>query len=35
MRVRVGSDTGHEDKPWATVVSVVGKCKAAIVGDRR
>jgi predicted permease len=27
QRVRVGPDVGHEDKPWATVVGVVGNVK--------
>jgi putative ABC transport system permease protein len=34
-RVRVGLDAGHEDKPWATVVGVVGnvKQKSLAIGD--
>jgi len=34
-RVRVGLDAGHEDRPWATVVGVVGnvKQKSLAVGD--
>jgi putative ABC transport system permease protein len=34
-RVRVGLDAGHEDKPWATVVGVVGNVKqeSLAIGD--
>ena len=34
-RVRVGLDAGHEDKPWATVVGVVGNIKqeSLAIGD--
>ena len=34
-KVRVGLDAGHEDKPWATVVGVVGNVKqtSLAIGD--
>jgi putative ABC transport system permease protein len=34
-RVRVGLDAGHEDKPWATIVGVVGNVKqeSLAIGD--
>ena len=31
-RVRVGPDAGHEDKPWATIVGVVGNVKQESLG---
>jgi putative ABC transport system permease protein len=36
QRVRVGLDVGHEDKPWATIVGVVGNVKqqSLAMGDR-
>ena len=36
QRVRVGLDVGHADKPWATIVGVVGNVKqqSLAMGDR-
>jgi putative ABC transport system permease protein len=33
QRVRLGPDMGHADRPWATVVGIVGNVKQVSLGD--
>jgi putative ABC transport system permease protein len=33
QRVRLGGDMGHSDRPWATVVGIVGNVKQVSLGD--